>query len=66
MDEEQKNIPLYEILTDEFINEIKRRANIIGEENSIFGNMELKDLDRTQLLQNLKKKERSRCRNNIL
>jgi len=44
LDEELKNTPLYEIFTDEFINEIKRRANIIGEE-----------FDQTRLLQNLKK-----------
>jgi uncharacterized iron-regulated protein len=46
LDEELKNIPLYEIFTDEFADEIKRRANIIGEK-----------INRTQLLQNLKKDE---------
>jgi len=49
LDEELTNTPLYEVFTDEFINEIKRRANIIGE-----------DFNSTQLLQNLKEGENSK------
>jgi uncharacterized iron-regulated protein len=57
VEEEIMNMPLYEIFTDEFINEIKKRASIIGEKQSVFGDIELKDLNRTRLLQNMKKEE---------
>ncbi|GHT66400.1 hypothetical protein AGMMS50239_27810 [Bacteroidia bacterium] len=60
VDEETRSVPLYEIFTDKFINEIKKRASTVGEEQIVFGNMELKDLNRTQLLQNMKKDERGK------
>ena len=49
LNEELKNISLYEIFTDDFISEIKRRAHIIGE-----------DFDQIQFLKELKEEENNK------
>lgn len=60
VNDEIKNTPLYELFTDEFVDEIKKRASIIGEEKSSFWDMDIKDLNRIQLLQNMKEEEGSK------
>jgi uncharacterized iron-regulated protein len=52
---EMKSIPLHELYTDDYINEIKKRAKIANEENGLFWGVELKNLDRKELIEKLKK-----------
>lgn len=58
--EELSMPPLYELFTDDFIEEIKRRAMLIGAENSTFQGIKIKDLERNQLILRLKNKEQNR------
>ena len=50
LSEELVRPPLYELYTDDFILEIKRRAAIINAENGDFYGMKIKDLDRSRLI----------------
>lgn len=55
--EEVNNTPLYELYTDDFINEIKKRAKVANKENYKYWGVELKNLDRNELLNNMRKVE---------
>ncbi|MDR0295298.1 MAG: hypothetical protein LBH91_03785 [Prevotellaceae bacterium] len=56
--EEEVNSPLlYELYSDEFVEEIKRRAQVLGYENDIFWGIKVKDLTRGHIISRLKAKE---------
>ncbi|MCL2098693.1 MAG: hypothetical protein FWH23_08065 [Bacteroidales bacterium] len=57
LDTELNSPYLYELYTDEFVEEIKRRASIIGIENDLYWGMKIKDLNREHIISNLKKDE---------
>ncbi|MDR1984954.1 MAG: hypothetical protein LBQ28_09045 [Prevotellaceae bacterium] len=54
LQQELRNTPLYQLYTDDYINEIKRRAKIINAENDIFWGIELKNLNCKELFEKLK------------
>jgi uncharacterized iron-regulated protein len=55
--EEESNAHLYELYTDDFIKEVKRRLNI-AKEKGWFGGVKItEDLNREELLEQLRKKE---------
>ncbi|MDR0231248.1 MAG: hypothetical protein LBI82_03930 [Dysgonamonadaceae bacterium] len=55
--EELNNYLFPELYSDEYIDEIKRRAKIIGTETNIYFGIELRNLNRTELLDNMKKED---------
>jgi len=55
--EELNNYLFPELYSDEYIDEIKRRAKIIGAETNIYFGIELRNLNRTELLDNMKKED---------
>jgi hypothetical protein len=54
LEEELSNTPLFELYTDTFIEEIKRRAKITNKEDDTFWGMKLKELNRQILIDKLK------------
>ncbi|MDR1653028.1 MAG: ChaN family lipoprotein [Prevotellaceae bacterium] len=53
-EEELSNMPLFELFTDEYIDEIKRRAKVLNCEDDTFYGMKLKDLNQQVLTNKLK------------
>ena len=57
LNEELNNTPLYELYTDDFIAEIKRRAYFLGydtENDALWGIFKIKDLTKEQIIEYLK------------
>ncbi|MDR2388173.1 MAG: hypothetical protein LBD89_00090 [Tannerellaceae bacterium] len=55
-EEEEKGTPLYELFTDQYVTEIKRRAVISGmKENQIWYNVPIKDLNKEIIINSMKK-----------
>ena len=52
--DELASTTLFELFTDKFIEEIKRRANILNSEDEILPGIKLKELDRQTLIEKLK------------
>jgi hypothetical protein len=57
VEEELRNIPLYELYTDDYVSEIKRRAKIANPESDSFWGSKLENFNRKTLLDILKKEE---------
>ena len=57
LDTEQTNSHLYELYTDDFVAEIKRRASLMEIENDVYFGMMVKDLNREHVISNLKRDE---------
>ena len=57
LDTEQINTHLYELYSDDFVEEMKRRAHIIGIEQDNYLGMKIKDLTREQIISILKADE---------
>ncbi|MDR0507973.1 MAG: hypothetical protein LBH32_14310 [Dysgonamonadaceae bacterium] len=55
--EEEQNTPLYELYTDDYIDEIKRRARITDPRNDSFWNIKLENLNRNTLFDKLNKEK---------
>jgi len=56
LEEEEKGTPLYELFTDQYVTEVKRRAFISGmKENQIWYGVPIKDLNKKTIISSMKK-----------